>query len=76
LWMQWWTFRFWCHIVSYIYVYSPSESQLITSALKVETKCFSKMFSSTSESTWWFTSKERQNCHCLENLKSHIMKYF
>jgi hypothetical protein len=68
-----WMPTFWRNILS------PSSGlkwlsipSIVTSALKMETVCFSKMLASTDESTWRQNPEQHHHHpHCHENLKSH-----
>jgi hypothetical protein len=56
-------------------LYNPSKSLLITSALKMETACFSEMLISTNQSTQHLNPKDHHpNGHHHENLKSYNYK--
>jgi hypothetical protein len=59
------------------YIYGPSQSCFITSALKMETACFTKTLASTNQSAWWLNpTKHNQNCHCHEDLLSHMVNLY
>jgi hypothetical protein len=57
-------------VINQNYMNEEIKSTTATSALKIETVCFSKMLVFTYESAW-YCNPEEYHLHCHKNLRSH-----